>query len=653
MLILMTAMLHATNPAPETFAERDAWVKDHFLGSAPFLSFTYDGQPSLDFLGNWQLERSTKELDAQRTEHTLTYTDPQTGLAVRCVGVVWKKYPAVEWTVYLKNGGSADTPLIESIQAIDTVFTRDEKGEFLLHHHIGDKCTVDSFAPIATPLAPGVSQKFVPDGGRPSNGVWPYYNVERPEEGKGMLLAIGWPGQWASQFTRDSGAGLRIVAGQELTHLKLHPGEEIRTPLIVLHFYKGDWIDGQNLWRRWMFDCNFPKDHGKPLAPKLGSASVQHYKFNCTQAGDIEFIDRFTEVGMKLSYWWMDAGWYVNDNAGWPKVGTWEVDKARFPDGIRAISDHCHAQGTEVIVWFEVERVAADTWLAKNHPEWVHGGAGGGLFKMDDPAAVQWITDHIDKMISDEGIDLYRSDYNIDPLKFWRDNDPEDRQGITEIRYIEGYLKYWDELRRRHPGMLIDSCASGGRRDDLETMRRAVPLLRTDLETLPEGNQCATYGFDLWLPYHDGVNWENTPYSFRSSIAPFLQLNWDVRAKEFNLDAGRKSLAQWRAAVPYYFGDFYPLSDYSTADTVWMAWQFDCPDLEEGLIQAFRRPQCPEGSAQYKLRALDPEARYVVTDFDDGPPREMTGRQLMEGGLSIAISAQPGAALLIYKKIGK
>ena len=93
-------------------------------------------------------------------------------------------------------------------------------------------------------------------------------------------------------------------------------------------------------------------------------------------------------------------------------------------------------------------------------------------------------------MISEEGIDLYRLDFNIDPLAYWRGNDVEDRQGITEIRYIEGYLSYWDELRRRHPGMLIDSCASGGRRNDLETMRRAVPILPTDLENNPEAYQC-------------------------------------------------------------------------------------------------------------------------------------------------------------------
>ena len=62
----------------------------------------------------------------------------------------------------------------------------------------------------------------------------------------------------------------------------------------------------------------------------------------------------------------------------------------------------------------------------------------------------------------------------MEPLGFWRGNDPPDRQGITEIRHVEGLLAYWDELRRRHPEMPIDTCASGGRRNDLETLRRAV-----------------------------------------------------------------------------------------------------------------------------------------------------------------------------------
>lgn len=661
LVVVSPGVAPAVSPTPAEMGESRRWVaakfegvegkKERGYGTEPFFSFTYGGQPSAQFLGKWKLERSAKELDAYRVQHTLTYRDPETGLAVRCTGVAWKDYPTVEWTLYFKNEGPTDTPLLEAIQALDTAFQRGSAGEFVLHHHLGDTCSIDAFAPLRSTLGPDASKTFASAGGRPTSAQWPYYNLELPHEGKGVLIVLAWPGQWASRFQRDGGTGLRIVGGQELTRFRLHPGEEIRTPLVVLQFYQGDWIRGQNIWRRWMLDHAFPKDHGKPLSPKLGASANQFYGFNCNQSGDIEFIDRLLKEGIGLDYWWMDAGWYQHDGAGWPKVGTWEVDRKRFPGGLKAVTDHCHAKGIEVIVWFEVERACPDTWLAKNHPEWIYGGARGGLLKMNEPAAVRWLVDHIDKMISQEGIDLYRSDFNLNPLSYWRANDAADRQGITEIRYVEGFLSYWDELRRRHPGMLIDSCASGGRRDDLETMRRAVPLLRTDFEGNPEGNQCHTYGFALWLPYFDAVhNWHPSPYGFRSSIAPFLQRNWDPRSKQFNPELAREFLAQWRAVVDCYFGDFYPLSEYSAADSVWMAWQFDRPDRAAGLIQAFRRRNCPSVSARYKLLGLDPDARYVVSDLDADQPHQMTGRELMEDGLSIAIREKPGAALMTYRK---
>ena len=554
-------------------------------------SFFYDGEHSGELLKTWDFQCSEEEVDEHRSQRTLTFTDPKTGLQVRCVFVIWKNYPTVEWTVYFKNTGDTNTPILSSIQAIDTVFDRGPDGEFVLHHHIGDKCTIDSFAPIETRLNPGTSKTFVPDGGRPSNGEWPYYNLECPHEGKGVIIAIGWPGQWKSQFVRDDGVGLRFTAGQELTHLTLHPGEEIRTPLMALQFYRGDWLRGQNIWRRWMLDHNFPKDFDKPLAPKLGAGSVQFYGFNCTQDGDFEFLDRFRDAGIQLSYWWMDAGWYDTGGASWGKVGTWEADGERFPNGLKPIGDRCHSDGIELMVWFEMERVSAGTWLTRNHPEWIHGGKDGGLLKLDEPDVVGWVIDRVDSIISDSGIDLYRSDFNINPLPFWRANDAEDRQGITEIRYIEGYLGYWDELRCRHPGMMIDSCASGGRRNDLETMRRAIPILPTDVENDAEAYQCCTYGFGLWLPFFDHTNYERfDDYYFRSSIAPFMQCNWDVRKDDFDIDAAQKSLAQWRNAAEYFFGDFWPLSAYNISKDVWMAWQFSRLDRSAGMIQAFRRP---------------------------------------------------------------
>ena len=67
-----------------------------------------------------------------------------------------------------------------------------------------------------------------------------------------MILAVGWPGQWEAVFERSEDGSLHLRAGQQLTHLGLKPGEEIRTPSTTLLFWQGDdLVRAQNLWRSW------------------------------------------------------------------------------------------------------------------------------------------------------------------------------------------------------------------------------------------------------------------------------------------------------------------------------------------------------------------------------------------------------------------
>jgi alpha-galactosidase len=264
----------------------------------------------------------------------------------------------------------------------------------------------------------------------------------------------------------------------------------------------------------------------------------------------------------------------------------------------------------------------------------------------------------------EEGIDLYRQDFNIDPLSFWRVADNPDRQGITEIRHVTNYLAYWDELRRRHPNMLIDSCASGGRRNDLETMRRAVPLWRSDYAYEAIGHQCMMYGLSLWLPFH-GTGTVGTrkapyygsgytpvePYAFWSNAGQSFGCGFDMRVKELDYAALRRLFGQWRQTSASYYGDFYPLTPCSRNNTVWIAWQFDQTEVGEGMVQAFRRDENTEGSKSLRLRGLEPDAKYEVKDLDSGRPQQVTGRELMEKGLVINIAEKPGVAVVTYKKV--
>lgn len=654
-LVTLVQTAQGVTVLPAEMAEANRWGTNMFEGKDdlqnPPFSFVYAGRPSAELLPTWKVARDSKPLEAQRTQRTITYTDPATGLELRCVGVEYRDFPTIEWTLHLKNTGAVATPILENLQSLDMRLVRGVDGEFMLHNAVGSPCQPNDYAPVETPLPPTSERRFGGAAGRPTGNDWSYFNLESPN-GQGVIMVVGWPGQWAAIFTRDEGAGLRVQAGQELTHFSLLPGEEVRSPLIVLQFYTGDWIRAQNIWRRWMLAHNVPKPGGKLPQPELFGCSSHFYNEMCdaNEENQKMCIGRYLEEKVPIGHWWMDAGWYPCAPEGWPKTGTWEVDSQRFPHGLKAINDFAHSHGVKTILWFEPERVHPRTWLTENHPEWILGGAGGGLLNLGNSDARQWLTDHVDKLMTDHGIDLYRQDFNMDPLDFWRKADAPDRQGITEIRHVEGYLAYWDELLRRHPDMYIDSCASGGRRNDLETMRRAVPLWRTDYRCEPIGTQCCSYGISLWLPFSGTGAADLDVYTFRSNMVPMTNLLLDIRNKQLDYDLLRRLVGQWQKVADCYVGDFYPLTPYSVEKDTWMAWQFNRPEMGDGMVQAFRRDKCSLESGRFKLSGLDPDSHYQVIDLDRNEPQEVDGRSLMEQGLLVTIPEQPGAVVISYKK---
>ncbi len=623
---------------------------------APF-SFTYGGRPSREFLPGWSVERSSREITDERhgarTEHTLTYSDPGTGLVVSCVAVEYRDYPTVEWTLHFRNGGTADTPILSDIRAMDVSFDAGVVPEYVLHQIRGDDCSIDSYRPMTTPLQAGQTLPLANTGGRPTQVTFPYLNVAWPA--RGVLCVLGWPGQWNMELTRNAASGLRVTGGQEATHFVLHPGEEVRGPLSVLQFYDGDWMRAQNMWRRWMIAHNVPYAGGKRVETLRHICNGNYYPNLMTVAEtELGFLKAHIDQGVDFDWWWQDAGWFPCDElGGWWQVGTWEPDPVRFPDGIRGLSDVMHEHGKKVIVWFEPERVAAPSWLAENHPEWIHGGAAGGLLDLGNLECRRWLIDHIDALMREQGIDAYRQDFNMDPLPYWREADSPDRQGITEIRHIEGYLAYWDELLSRDPNRFIDSCASGGRRNDLETMRRSVPLLRSDWYHSPEGQQCLTYGLAQWLPYQGtGIGDPQLSLYFgRSAMLPSFNTGpWGPGIEGVDWDLVRKLISEHRRVSEYMLGDFHPLTPYTQALDGWMVFQWDRPDLGGGVIQAFRRPGSIYESARLKLRNLDPDATYTLTDLDTAAETRLTGEALMNEGALVVAPDAPSAVVIEYAR---
>ena len=243
----------------------------------------------------------------------------------------------------------------------------------------------------------------------------------------------------------------------------------------------------------------------------------------------------------------------------------------------------------------------------------------------------------------------------MDPLDFWRRNDTPDRQGMTENLHVQGYLAYWDELHRRHPDLIIDSCASGGRRNDLETMRRAVALHPTDYNySHLAAKQAFHQSLFQWFPYFgsntmpiDRVD----AYAIRSGHAMSVVLGYDLRRKDLDYRLLRELTDEARVVATYYYDDYYPLTPYSVSEEDWIAWQFNRPDKGEGLIEVFRRPRSQAASMTLRPRGLDAQAVFELQNLDLEDTTRAAGRELMETGLQVVLPHRPQAAVITYRRI--
>jgi alpha-galactosidase len=329
------------------------------------------------------------------------------------------------------------------------------------------------------------------------------------------------------------------------------------------------------------------------------------------------------------------------------------------------LSEAAHEAGMQFCLWFEPERVARESQIGREHAEFcLDRGQGDLLFDLGRPEAREFMIDLLSQAIAEHGVDIYREDFNIDPLAFWRSADEAEREGMSEIRFVEGLYAMWDELVARRPGLVIDNCASGGRRIDLETASRSYALWRSDFQDVgilarPNhlgeaaiANQVQMAGLAQYVPFSTGALWAFDPYSVRSAMSAGAPAYMDLRAADLNRDQARAGIAEVKALRKFFLGDLYPLLPITTSAADWHAYQLDRPDLGEGIALYFRRHRSPYLSVQANLRALDPGAKYEYSlspDYAEGQPQETTGAELP--AIPIAIDQAPGCVLLRYSRL--
>ena len=615
----------------------DTCLISRFHTDVPF-SFKYNGKSSREFLDSWTF--SAKKIDAERDVYS--WTDPETKLTVSATVRRFEKFAAADWVLNFKNEGSEDSGLIEDVLVLDAAFDYGfEHKDLALHTLNGDFCNEKSWFPIVEAIAPGQTREFAPAGGRPSNGTFPFWNLTSKqyldsEQSEGVFFAIGWSGQWRASFENvDSAVSqTNVTAGMEKIATILYPNEEIRSPRILIMPWRSDRISAQVLFRRLLMFEYAPKVDGAPVKmEQIAQCFDRYYRKRpgwemCS--AQIESAKKLKEIGG--SAYWFDAAWFP---LGFPNgVGNWRSAPEFFPNGVEELGDALEQLGLRFILWFEPERVAADSDIANERPEYVFGGEKGGLYKLNDPEAREFLTNHLLDLIKKFKLGVYRNDFNLDPLPYWRDADEPNRQGMTEIRYVEGHYEMWNRFLSENPGLWIDNCASGGRRIDLETISISVPLWRSDTccwPGHPEWDQTATLGLAQYLPLYSCSSWDSSPYTFRSAANAGAIMQYNFLDEDYDPVQAKASVDEAKAYQKFWYGDFYPLSPAAYGKGNIVAWQLNRSDLNAGLVYIFRQEESPYLGIEFDLRAIDPDKTYrvsVKSGYERDKTFEISGKEL-------------------------
>lgn len=480
--------------------------------------------------------------------------------------------------------------------------------------------------------------------------------------GEVWALHVAWSGDielWAerSPLGPSTLGGGELLAPGELT---LAPGTSYETPWVVaVHSVTG--LDGLSdrlhAWvRTWSTIV------GRPRPVVLNTWEAVYFDQSLDRLEPL--ISAAERVGVERFV--LDDGWFLGRRDDRRGLGDWTVDPTVWPDGLRPLIDRVTSAGMEFGLWVEPEMVSSDSDLARAHPEWVLGRA-------DDP---EWRHQRVLDLTADGAsahlfsvLDALLADHDIRYLKWDHNRDLLGGSAHAQTRAVYALL---DRLRAAHPGVEIESCASGGARIDLGILERTDRVWASDTND-PLRRQLIHRATSLVVPpeylgTHLGAARAHTTHrtadlSFRLATALFgsAGIEWNLAsASEADLDA----VAAWTAA-------YRRLRGLLHSGRVVRADAADPAQLVHGVVSTdtrhavFSVAMLGDAAAALpppvRLGGLDPDLVYSVRRLDLGPAHavqdagpawfdadgiSLPGRVLGELGLPMPLLAPEQALVL-------
>lgn len=365
-----------------------------------------------------------------------------------------------------------------------------------------------------------------------------------PGPGPALIVTPAWSGNWHIHVL----AGGRVAAGISPWELvvELAPGEAVTAPSVVLA--AGRDLDQASL----ALQAAVRRDHWLPRTAFTNSVPVEWnhwwpYEDQEVTEGVIA-ANATAAQALGIEIVTVDAGWFGAADAAsdWQEQrGDWHlVNTERFPSGLAALGQTVRDAGALPGIWIEAEAVGAGARLRAERPELLALRMDGRRhdpsyrrqtvsLDPDDPTFLGYVClgseagrahvlSSMDRLIQDVGARWVKLDFNVDPDAGCTRTDHGHGAGDGLLRPLQGLYAVLDEVRRRHPELLLESCSSGGLQINLGLARHVHAFFLSDPDYTEHHLECV-WGAARLLPPLGMLHWSWSQW--RGEYPP-SQVDW-------------------------------------------------------------------------------------------------------------------------------
>lgn len=628
-------------------------------------------------------EIARQPLDNGGTRTVITLCDPVKSLLIRLCYEVHPDSPALRRYTVLENAGDKPVTLMHAASFVLSnfpYFSDDCRSTYL--HSFASQWSFEAQPQVRSFAELGIYDHGCRNGfAVESTGTWvcqqyiPYFVLEQRQAGLFTAVQLEYSSSWrfeAGAFDLGCDRWYYLQGGMG-NHMHAHwskiltPGECFSTPYAAMAVAEGaldNVFDRMHLYQQTQLIHHSEADLKLPVIYN----DWPYMSADVTEEKILEQLDALQECGVE--YYVTDSGWFTEPagrggvSSWWDRAGHWEPDPERFPHGLAYVVERIREKGMHAGIWCEIEAVGKCSALydrtallleRDGHPV---EDAGRRFLSFLSPEGRAYADDVFDQIVG-WGFEYIKIDYNIDSAPgCTTDTEQSLGQGLHANRMA--YYDWLEGVRRRHPGLIIENCSSGGMRLEYGMLSRTDMASITDqgdyrliggvlynVSRLISPDQCGAWS---WL--EDRLDDDACAFALSNSMAGRMHLSGDL----LHGGEGKKRLLKQAVAFYKQYRHLLPQSSvyHHTPGVLYhennrlRILEVAARSKDEAVI-VVQRPDAPEEEALVYPRGLEQDGRYTLSVFPDGVTETISGDALAKEGIR-ALLPHPFTAKVYHLK---